>query len=298
MANRRTHDRQQHHAHPRGSRDCHDDNAGNRWAWPDATLLALGGVYFARLIHTGDLANYVNMRFAWVAWAGMAAFFLLALAKIIPARGHDHGDDCCESRPSWKSWVLALPIAIGMVLPSRPLDSSAIQSADPDMQAILREEVGMGQLLTPEAVEDPSWLYSLYDEVYPDKRRSYDDPPTFTLLDWFRFTVDPPEGDDRTIEGMPVDVIGFAYRDATGDRSRFVLTRFFMRHCLFDTVPIGIPVQWEHGAGIDDDDWLRVRGTMDVVSDAAGKKVVTIIADDIDRVEQPEVPYLYPDTSM
>lgn len=264
--------------------------------WPDIVLLAGGGLYFAQLIYSGDLANYVNPRFAWIAWFGMAAFIGLALAKALPAE-HAHSHGCCQQQPRWKLWLLALPLAIGFLLPSQPLNSSVIQSRKPDVQSMLREEVGMQYLITPETIAYREQLYSFYNEIMPDKRKPLDSPLALTLLDWFRIAFDLPEEKKNLLEGMPVDLIGFVYHPGQ-ERDRFMLTRFFMRHCMFDTVPLGLPVSWPNGDSLAEDSWVRVQGRMRYLTDHSGKAVLTVVGQSVKLTEQPETPYLYPEIAQ
>lgn len=285
------HERMQHAC------ECNHEAHEPKRQWLDILLLAGGGVYFLQLIRTGDLANYVNVRFAWIAWIGMAAFFLLAFAKLVPSvKGHAHG--CCDNRSAWKFWLLALPVALGLFLPSRPLNSSVIHSASPDLQSILKEEVGMQYMMTPETVSDRAQLYSLYNDVMPDKQKSYDDPLMFTLLDWFRISFDLPEEKKSLLDGMPVDLIGFVYHGSSEKPDHFMVSRFFMRHCMFDTVPIGIPVSWKNGDALAEDSWVRVQGTMRYLPDGSGNEVLTIVGESVKLTQQPETPYLYPDASV
>lgn len=273
--------------------DCKHDERAPKRTWMDVLLLAGGGIYFLQLIRTGTLANYVNVRFAWIAWLGMIAFFLLALAKLIPST-HEHDHGCSGKRSAWKWWLLALPVVLGLVLPSKPLNASVIRS-EPDVQAMLKEQVGMQYLFYPETIPSRTDLYSLYNDFMPDKPNSYDDPLTFSLLDWFRIFYDLPPEKKNLLEGMQFDVTGFVYHGSDATADRFVLGRFFMRHCMFDTIPIGMPTVWSNGDALQEDSWVRVQGTVQYLPDASGKEVLTLVADSVKLTEQPETPYLYPD---
>ncbi len=67
------------------------------------------------------------------------------------------------------------------------------------------------------------------------------------------------------------------------------MTRFFMRHCMFDTLPIGIAVSSDNADALKNDTWVRVRGTMH----SRGIRPV-IEADRVEMVAIPDPPYLYP----
>src|SRR6185503_5423654 len=45
--------------------------------WAKAALLLALGVYFVYVIASGNLANYINARFAWLSYVAAAMFLLL-----------------------------------------------------------------------------------------------------------------------------------------------------------------------------------------------------------------------------
>ena len=55
----------------------------------------------------------------------------------------------------------------------------------------------------------------------------------------------------------------------------------------------GLPVLWEGGAGLPTDTWVRVQGTLDLVT-LNGTRVPAIAATSVEPVDQPEFPYLFP----
>lgn len=285
------------HEKKRSTCTCSHGHDAQQHSWIDILLLAGGGIYFFRLIQSGNLANYVNMRFSWIVWLGMIAFFLLALAKLLPSM-HEHNSECSEKRSGWKLLFIALPIALGLLLPSKPLNASIIRS-DPDLQVLLREQVSMQYLLTPETIPNRDSLYSLYNAFMPDNPRSYDDPLKFTLLDWFRVYEDlPDEKRHDLLEGMPVDLIGFVYHGSDAAKDQFTLARFFMRHCMFDTIPIGLPTVWNNADSFKEDTWVHVQGHLQFQVNASGQEVLVVIPKSVRLTQQPETPYLYPDASM
>jgi uncharacterized repeat protein (TIGR03943 family) len=270
--------------------------------WAGTALLYGGGMYFLALIGSGNLSNYVHSRFTWIVWIGAAAFFVLAYVKMTTTASGK--SQCCGSHAEWKLWLLALPLMMGFLLPSAPLNASSIsrqapQSTStpgprrppPDVQAILKDEVGMSMLLTPES--DPDLLGNMYDTTTPDPARLRT-TTDYTLLDWFWKYVDVGE-QRQTLDGQRVDLVGFVYRGENDTEKEFILARYFMYHCIFDTIPIGIPTTWQEGGELAEDTWVRVRGTLRFVPDDSGTPLLTIAADTIEVVPQPETPYLYPD---
>ena len=70
----------------------HDAPRKFRIAWAKTALLLGMGLYFSWLIVSGNLSNYINQRFAWLAVAGAAIFILLALVNAYS--NLRHVDDC------------------------------------------------------------------------------------------------------------------------------------------------------------------------------------------------------------
>jgi putative membrane protein len=249
-----------------------------------AILLGLA-FYFGRLVFNGDLANYVNTRIAWLVI--LAAIILTAYGFASFAHPQEPSCDCEHQHSSWKGFALLLPLLLGLGLPSRPLGAGSI---DGDIQMMLRENVDMSMLATPERIDNPAMLYNPMNDLYPERQFSTDDPSAFTILDWLRLYADTDDKD--AFEGQKADVVGFVVRDPT-DADRFVVTRFFMRHCMFDTIPVGIAVQWDGAEDLREDTWVRVRGKfqLDVLD---GSQIPVLAAQSVKEVQQPEVPYMYP----
>lgn len=250
-----------------------------------AALLMALSAYFVRLLLTGDLANYVNTRIEWLVWIGATLLTVYGIALCMrPA------DPCCEQHhASWKPLAMLVPLALGLLLPSKPLGRSAI--GDDDIQAMLRQSVDMSLLTTAGAADrDPNQLYSPSFGVIPERLFSTNDQRQFTILDWLRLYAETEN--KQIFEGQKIDVVGFVVK-RPGREDGFVVTRFFMRHCAFDTIPIGLPVRWDGTADLREDEWVRVRGTLGIGA-VGGEAALYIDAADVRRTDQPETPYLYP----
>jgi putative membrane protein len=244
--------------------------------------------YFAYTIGSGNLANYINIRYAWLTHFAVAAFAVLAYASLPQGRT----SRCCGGEGSWlKMAVLALPLVFGFGIVSRPLGADAFERIT-DEQRILLLRVGTDDMVTSENIPTPAALYSLENDFMPDKEFSTDEPSAYTILDWLRFYTKLERKD--ALMGNEADVIGFVSRNDTMPLGTFTVSRFFMRHCIFDTVPVGLYVQWKGAESLKKDTWVRVRGTF-VVTDEASGQLPVIVAESVDIVPQPEIPYLYPE---
>ncbi len=241
--------------------------------WIQAVVLGATGAYFTYNLASGNVANYIANKFLWLSWLAAGLLLVLALMALIalvrPAP-HDHDHDH-DSAGLW-SWaglgLVTLPVVFGLLLPSRPLDSRAIEGVASDLSSI--NTSGSTRL-----------------DIAPQNRN---------ILDWLRAFGSAT--DPAVLNGQPVDVVGFVYRDARFDgTSQFMVTRFIISCCVADAQAIGLGVDWAQAPTLREDTWIRVRGTLEV-REFEGVLSPWLVADEgpdgIQVVAQPENPYLYP----
>lgn len=227
-------------------------------------LLLIGlGVYFVAVIATGSLSNYINARFSWLSYVAAALFLLIGgynLLHLLTAhRGHDH-EHHDHAPISWAALVVvSVPLVLGTLIPSRPLGA---------------ESVGGSVSITAASVDN------MVMAIEPSKRN---------VLDWLR--VFYATSDATTLNGQPVDVIGFVYREPEFTATQFMVARFTVSCCVADANAIGMPVEWQ--GQIEQGEWVRVVGTIEA-GEFRGDTTPMVRAESVEVVEQPEHPYLYP----
>ena len=221
-------------------------------------LLGLGG-YLAFLILSGSLSNYINLRFAWLAYVGAGIFFLLGAVNLYasrqPAAHHHH-------HPITRGMMMAaaFPLLLAILIPSRPLGPEAING---------------GISLSPVGVESAAAF-----------TRS---PLDRNILDWLR-EFNRSAG-PAAFNGQAVDVSGFVYREPTFPEGHFMVARFTMSCCVADAYPIGLPVAAADGFATGE--WVRVQG--ELRAGHFGDDFVPIVqAAQVEIIDEPEQTYLYP----
>lgn len=226
------------------------------------TLILLGmGVYLTQLIISGNLSNYINQRFGWLAYVGAGIFFTLALVSLwgrIKPSFHAHQ----HYRIGWDILLIAaFPLALAVLIPSRSLGIEAINGG------ISLRPVGVGNAAT--------------------FARS---PQDRNILDWLRefSRAAPAEFND-----LPVDVIGFVYREPVHAADEFMLSRFAMSCCVADAFPIGMPARADSIDEVTVGSWVRLQGSLHAAN-FAGELLPVIAVESLERVDEPEQPYLYP----
>ncbi len=267
------------HGHYHGAEPPHDDghdhaedhdHHGSGAPHPlvkSVLLLGLGG-YFVHLWLGGDLHNYVNARFGWLPVLAAVLFVVLALEGLASAiwsgRAHHvhHWLDHTHRAPSWPVLaVVAVPLALGTLVPSLPLGARA---------------VGGDLALDPGAFEGA--LIPANDSL------------EWTVLDWLRaFSA----GSADRISGKDADVVGFVYRRDDDPAGSFVVMRFLMSCCSADAYAVGMPVIWSGAEALPIDSWVRVQGTVSVGS-FRGQTLPILTATAVDNsIERPKQAYLY-----
>lgn len=241
------------------------------WRLWSKTLILLGmGLYLTFLIVSGNLTNYINIRFAWLAYVGAAIFFALGLINLYGMMypQDDHLSEYLEQpNNSYDiTWgillIVAFPLILAAVFPSRPLGVDAVNG---------------GISLNPVGVES-----ALAFERNPLDRN---------ILEWLREfnRSDTP----AEFNGQEVSVTGFVYREPNFLAEDFMVSRFTMSCCVADAFAIGLPVTSDEAAQFTDGDWVRVQGKLE--ANAFGENFVPVVyATSIEIIDQPAQPYLYP----
>jgi uncharacterized membrane protein YcgQ (UPF0703/DUF1980 family) len=101
-------------------------------AWAKtATLIGLA-VYFAWVIASGNLSNYINERFAWLSYLAVVIFALLGIANAVEALRRRTSElpiiqPAGSEVITWRGiLVVAVPLVLGTLIPSRPLGAESV----------------------------------------------------------------------------------------------------------------------------------------------------------------------------
>lgn len=247
----------------------HDHRTETIQLWIKTALLIGLGVYFTYNIVSGNLANYINERFAWLSYVAAALFLLIGLFSAIHllrdrghAHHHDDHHDHDHAQISWRSLaIIAVPLVLGTLIPSRPLGAEAVG----------------GSISTSTVAISESQTFS----VPPEQRN---------VLDWLRAFN---SGTPSQFEGQPANLIGFVYTEPTFGEDQFMVARFTVSCCVADASAIGVPVAWDGTESLAQGDWIEVKGTFSV-AEFDGDEMPVLHAESVAQVAQPEHPYLYP----
>jgi uncharacterized repeat protein (TIGR03943 family) len=237
--------------------------------WLKAALLLGLGLYFVYNIITGNLTNYINERFAWLSYIAAGLFLLIggysAYHMLRHHGGGEHHQEEHNHAPmSWGALlIVSVPLLLGALVPSRPLGAEAVEG-----------DLG----LTSAAATTTTTTFSI-------------NPQDRNVLDWLR--VFNATEDYSELNGQPADVIGFVYTEPTFGDNQFMVARFTISCCVADASAIGLPTYWAEADTLEQGQWVRVQGTMQV-GQFRDDSIPILQASSVEVVNQPEHPYLYP----
>ncbi len=237
-------------------------------------LLGLGWLLFQKFL-TGKLYYYINERFFTLVTLGAIGFLILGFVVLIYRKDHPHHHDHehghqhhhDEGGSRWALVIIAIPLLLGFLIPSKPLDANVIQSRG----------IANDALFTSSSRSEGLELSAPADQR--------------NILDWvraFNYSEDPNE-----FAGQTADVIGFVYHDPRLPDHQFLVGRLTVTCCVADAFAIGMVVDWPQAAEMADNAWVHVRGEVQTVQ-VEGRTLPLIIADSIKDTDSPAQPYLFP----
>jgi putative membrane protein len=264
-----------HHEHEHNhDHEAHDEQGEMLRSWLKIAVLLGLGAYFIYNIASGNLSNYINVRFAWLSYVAAALFVLLgafSAYNLLRSKAYDIPDPHKDEHHNHDhdhnhgiSWlglaVVSIPLLLGTLIPSRPLGADAIQGVN--MSVVAVEEAPLST-----------------------------NPSTWNVLDWLRsFNMN---SDIHSFDGQAANIVGFVYRDANFAEDQFMVARFTISCCVADASAIGLPVVVDNAQDYETDSWVQVNGTFRV-EDFRNSEVPVLYATSVEQVEEPEHPYLYP----
>lgn len=236
--------------------------------WLKTALLFGLGLYFLALFLSGGLTNYINGSLTWLSGLAIALFLLLGAGSAFFLLRADRAGNAAAPEHLRLSWgallVIAVPLVLGTLIPSRPLDANAVGGR-------ISTTVGVGSTREAVTIGKPE--------------------QDWNVLDWLRAfnnSLDLTE-----FNGRAANIVGFLYREPSFPENQFMLARFTVACCVADASAIGVPVVWDGAAEIESSTWLRVQGVFELGAFREAE-VPILQASAVTVVEQPEHPYLYP----
>jgi uncharacterized repeat protein (TIGR03943 family) len=235
-----------------------------------AFVLLATGLFLAAKVMSGTLDIYINLRFlpltvfAIIALALMT-YTLMRLPRVELHEANNHHGHT-HSISFYVLLILLVPVLVGVLIPSRPLDAAAASTRGMNVSAPI---IGS----SPQARQF---------EITADQRN---------ILDWIR--IANRDKDVRSYFGQTGNVIGFVYKDKRLDENQFLVSRFVITCCAADAFAVGMVVNWDQTSALSENTWVNVKGTVNPY-ELNGQPIPLIEAASVDIIEEPLQPYLFP----
>jgi uncharacterized repeat protein (TIGR03943 family) len=238
------------------------------------------GGFLLHTIVSGKIAFYINQRYIFLVFLGVLAFTCLGLVTLVnafrsrpPSAGHDLVDHRHEQDgskhlfPIFKTLVIGMPLLIGLMIPARPLGSSAMTNRGVDTATPLIRKVGGVTTSLTQSTTGRS------------------------VLDWvglFNSASDPAVYKDQAAQ-----VTGFVYHDPRLPKNQFFVSRFVITCCVADASALGMLVNWKDASQLTENGWVEVKGSIFVAS-MGTQTLPGITAEAVSSIPTPDQPYLFP----
>ena len=225
-----------------------------------SVVLFVWAGFFLWLLFSGEVNRYIGSRTYWVVIFGAVTLTVAAVAHLIAS------DRFSDTKPRVKDAMglvaILLPILIIVFVPKPGL--GALAAANKGAGGIVSATVG---LQPPE--RKLSGELTLEEIEYASQSSEYASAVGIT-------------------EGTSVRLIGFVTHPKKAEDGTFVLARFAIFCCAADAVPYSARVvPPDASPDFEDDQWLKVRGTL--AKDGNG---FFVQATEIETIDEPNSPYL------
>ena len=232
-------------------------------------------LFFVLKAVNGQLTWYINSRFVPLTIIGIIFLALLAqtlFSEIRRSRQHElehpeHHHEHDHSPSSITLWVMLIPLAIGLLIPARPLDSSAFSTKGFNTSAPLVSSDSSASIFETESQER-------------------------NILQWLKlFNY---QDDITEFIGQEASVVGFVYFDENVlEADQFFVSRFVVSCCSADGFAIAMPVLWDKSLELQQDTWVVVKGSIASI-ELDGRRTPMFTAESVEVVNIPDQPYLFP----
>ncbi|PYZ98517.1 TIGR03943 family protein [Alteribacter lacisalsi] len=172
---------------------------------------------------------------------------------------------------------------------------------DPEgyMESLEADTSGTGEAPSPDEMDEHFTVEDFYDQEGFDQyyvelaeKLKHEDVITVTEDNYLDIMTVMDVHLDEFI-GKDIEMIGFAFREPDFDDHQLVAARFSMTCCTADAGVYGTLIESSHAKEIEEDTWIHVYGTIKE-GEYNGYRLPVITDADLNEVEEPDSPYVYP----
>ncbi|MBQ0139189.1 MAG: TIGR03943 family protein [Kurthia sp.] len=269
--------------------------------------------FFYHLQASGDIAKYINMKYAYISKIGLVIFVILTIVQITNIAldrdnkkeedcdcGHDHRH---EKDFKWYTKivfyaVMIFPIFSALFLPIQSLDSTIVKSKGFSFQAIEQDSENDDLIRTQYLRPDTSIYFNAdgYEKVMEQELARFTKMDPLKLTDDnFLMAMETIYNYPGLFEGKKVEYTGFMYNEDDLLANQGFVLRFGVIHCIADAGVYGMMIELPKDTGkIKNDQWLRVSGTLSTMYYQPFKSTIPYLkVDHVTKQSEPDEPYAY-----
>jgi putative membrane protein len=265
---------------------------------------------------SGELNQYINVHYNYLATLSMMLAFVMAITQLIlwnktdphkqspeqkqstavhTHEGHNHG----LTRPYQKIFayiLLSLPLFVGLLFPTVSLDTSIVEAKGFNFP-ISKESVGDPDIQTQYLKPDTSIYYDKTDYTKQMEKalEQYNDQQTIAITDEnYLEIMELIYNYPSEFAGKTISYTGFVYNAKKDGQTDQFIFRFGIIHCVADSGVFGLLAHLPEKNQYANNDWVTVTGTMQTEYYAPFKRTIPAInVVKAQREQPPKNQYVY-----
>ncbi|MEK4084341.1 TIGR03943 family putative permease subunit [Psychrobacillus sp. FSL K6-1415] len=260
-----------------------------------------------KLALTGDIEYYIAPKMIPFSYFAIGVLLILAVIQIWRSGSKNKMDLFCNCgfdhnnssflQSGFIYSLFFLPILIGFWFPDTIMDSSIVanRGINYGLNSSLQQTEFGGD---SSALSDNSDI-SYFDEgstVYNNrlelKNELLNNPKIIVKDEFYLDTLDIFVNDLNSFIGKEIEIMGFVYKEPDLKPDQFVISRVAIACCVADSSVFGTIATTDISHPVVMDEWIKATGIL-AKTNVDGQYLPNLQINKIERIEQPEDPYVY-----
>ncbi|MGP4073197.1 TIGR03943 family putative permease subunit [Piscibacillus sp. B03] len=277
------------------------------------------------LNYTGEIARFINPKYALMSQIAAGIFILLFLVQLSRVWqdtkhnhdhcghdcGHDHGEHDPFPKKAISYLIIIFPLLTGFALPPAVLDSSIAankgsvlsKAANSQENTVSEPQETNDEPDLEDEINTPDEVPDDFDNSEEHGEKVYND----NYLSQKEFDKKMNQLKDSGLIDMTDDIyspyyeeisetiklFGFVYKEDGFNEDQLVVSRFLITHCVADASIVGFLSEFDEASTFEEDTWVEIEGTLDVAT-YNDLELPMVKVDQIKEVGEPDEPYIFP----
>ena len=257
-------------------------------------ILLSYSAFFLKSIINGSVSMYVHPRIIPFMIFTSAAMIVIAFLMMKSVIRQD-----AEKGRLWPLIFYVIPIIMAFIIPPQSFDSNTATIGEVQLKSGTYAGSDFTTNKRTSQNNSKSQITGQADSgselnIKPEENLSNTSSTLYMDTDNFVECMNDVYEDVDSYVGMPIEAIGFVYRDEQQFKTNeFVAARLMMVCCAADMQPVGFLCRFGKSDSIKTGAWVKVDGTIDK-TEYGGDTIPFIKVDSIQTTEKPDTEYVYP----